>query len=123
MAVSEFKTKWLGSVEYIEKGTCNITEEVLTIGRAKEYELVIVGKGQQQLLDSTMMTNIKDYRHEHAELGPIGDLLTSSGQGIATSVVVIQDQHLMNSSEITLRKTATTDSTVISTIAEIESSV
>src|ERR1044072_2272615 len=86
VAINKFKTKWLGSMEYIEKDTGNIAEEVLTIGKGKEYELIIVGKGQQ-LLDSTMMTNIRDSRPEHAELGPFGDLLTSSGQGIKSSVL------------------------------------
>lgn len=122
MALNEFKTKWQGSVEYIEKDTVNIAEEVLAIGRAKEYELVIVGKGQK-LLDSTMMINIKNSLPQHDELGPIGDLLTSSGQGITSSVLVIQDQYLMNSTETSLRKTAGDKSTVINTISEIESSV
>ncbi|WJX79164.1 hypothetical protein P8452_62310 [Trifolium repens] len=105
IAVNEFKTKWLGAVEYIENDTANIADEVLAIGRVKEYELVIVGKGHQ-LLDSTMMIDIKDSRLEHAELGPIGDLLTSSCQGITSSVLVIQDQHFTDSSETIPRKTS-----------------
>jgi hypothetical protein len=105
VAVNEFKTKWLGAVEYIENDTANIADEVLAIGRVKEYELVIVGKGHQ-LLDSTMMIDIKDSRLEHAELGPIGDLLTSSGQGITSSVLVIKDQHFTDSSETIPRKTS-----------------
>ena len=116
MALNEFKTKWLGAVEYIENDTVNIANEVLAIGRVKEYELVIVGKGHQ-LLDSTGMIDIKDSRLEHAELGPIGDLLTSSAQGITSSVLVIQDQHLINSSETSL-KTSRTLSIVIKTIPE-----
>ncbi|MCI23945.1 cation/H(+) antiporter 20-like, partial [Trifolium medium] len=91
VAINEFKIKWLGAVEYIENDTANIADEILAIGRVKEYELVIVGKGHQ-LPDSTMMIDIKDSRLEHAELGPVGDLLTSSGQGITSSVLVIQDQ-------------------------------
>lgn len=123
VAISEFKTKWLGAVEYIEKDTCNIAEEVVTIGKGKEYEFIIVGKGQQ-ILESTMMLSIQDSRLEHAELGPVGDLLTSSGQGITSSVLVIQDHHLKNSNETTIRETASANSTVINTtISEIESSV
>jgi hypothetical protein len=117
IAVNEFKTKWLGAVEYIENDTANIADEVLAIGRVKEYELVIVGK-RHQLLDSTMMIDIKDSRLEHAELGPIGDLLTSSGQGITSSVLVIQDQHFTDSSETITRKTSRAKSIVINTISE-----
>ena len=46
MAVNHFKTKLHASMEYIEKDVSSITEEVLTIGKSKEYELVIVGTGQ-----------------------------------------------------------------------------
>ncbi|XP_027351548.1 cation/H(+) antiporter 20-like [Abrus precatorius] len=113
-AVNVFKTKWLGSVEYIEKDATNVTEELLTIGKAKKYELVIVGK-QQQLV-STMLTNI-DFSPEHAELGPIGDLLTSSGNGITSSVLVIQDTHFIDPDETTLAKTTTTKSTLTTDIS------
>lgn len=103
-------------MEYIEKDASNLTEELLTIGKAKEYELVIAGKGQL-LLESTMVANIKDYSPQHAELGYIGDLLTSSGNGIASSVIVIHD-------ETTVRETTRAKSTVNNdTISEIESSV
>lgn len=124
VALNEFKTKSLGAVEYIENDTVNIANEVLAIGRVKEYELVIVGKGHQlivgkghQLLNSTGMIDIKDSQLEHAELGPIGDLLTSSAQGITSSVLVIQGQHLINSSETSLR-TSRAMSIVINTIPE-----
>ena len=105
MAINKFKTKWHGSVEYIEKDASSITEEVLTIGKSKEYELVIVGKGQQ-LLESTNVGNIENSLLEHGELGRIGDLLTCSGLGITSSVLVIQDQDLENSNESTLKKIA-----------------
>ncbi|KAK7396504.1 hypothetical protein VNO78_17555 [Psophocarpus tetragonolobus] len=88
-AVNEFKAKWQESVEYVEKNATNITEEVLSIGKAKDYNLVIVGKRQQ--LESTLSTNI-DFRPEHAELGPIGDLFVSSGNGITSSLLVMQDR-------------------------------
>ncbi|KAG4396397.1 hypothetical protein GLYMA_19G172601v4 [Glycine max] len=61
-AINEFKAKWQESVEYIEKNATNITEEVLSIGKAKDYDLVIVGKQQQ--IESTKLTNI-DFRPEH----------------------------------------------------------
>ncbi|GAU23030.1 hypothetical protein TSUD_336780 [Trifolium subterraneum] len=117
VAVNEFKTKWLEAVEYIENDTANIADEVMAIGRVKEYEIVIVGKGHQ-FLDSTMMIDGKDSRLEHTELGPIGDLLTSAGQGITSSVLVIQDQHFTDSSETIPRKTSRAKSIVINTISE-----
>ncbi|KAK7245257.1 hypothetical protein RIF29_40094 [Crotalaria pallida] len=117
VAVNEFKSKWQGSVEYIEKDTSNIIEEVLTIGKSKEYGLVIVGKGQQLLGSTTMVENIKVPSPEHAELGSIGDLLTSSGKGIMSSVLIIQD-------DTTLEETARAMGSVIDdTISEIELSV
>ncbi|KAK7336965.1 hypothetical protein VNO77_17519 [Canavalia gladiata] len=108
-AVNMFKTKWLGSVEYTEKRTTNVAEELLSNVMAKEYGLVIVGKREQ--LESTMLTNI-DLRPEH-ELGPIGDLLTSSSNGITSSVLIIQDRHLINAGEATFAETATAESTAI----------
>ncbi|KAL2344965.1 hypothetical protein Fmac_006250 [Flemingia macrophylla] len=106
-AVSEFKAKWQESEEYIEKNTTNITEEVLSIGKAQGFDLVVVGKQQLEL------TNI-DFRPEaeHAELGPIGDLFASSGNGITSSLLVIQDRHLITPNENTLVKTAMAESTV-----------
>ncbi|KAK7284210.1 hypothetical protein RJT34_18952 [Clitoria ternatea] len=116
-ALNELKTKWIGSVEYIEKEVTNIAEEVLSIGKGKEYELLIVGKQQQ--IESRMLTNI-DFRPEHDELGPMGDLLASSGNGITSSVLVIQDQCLINPNETTLVETARAESNMINdTISEI----
>jgi len=108
-AVNEFKVKWQETVEYIEKNATNITEEVLSIGKAKDHDLVIVGKQQ---LETTMLTNI-DFRHGNEELGPIGDLFVSSGNGITSSLLVIQDRYLINSNESNLVKTSRAESTVI----------
>ncbi|KAL1350114.1 hypothetical protein HN51_014262 [Arachis hypogaea] len=101
VAVNEFKAKLESSVTYIEKDASSITEEVLRIGKSKEYELLIVGKGNQ-LPESSM----EDSRLEHAELGHMGNLLTSSAMGITSSVLVIQDQQLVTSNETELRKMA-----------------
>ncbi|KAL3029243.1 hypothetical protein AAZX31_03G153100 [Glycine max] len=108
-AVNEFKVKWQETVEYIEKNATNITEEVLSIGKAKDHDLVIVGKQQ---LETTMLTNI-DFRHGNEELGPIGDLFVSSGNGITSSLLVIQDRYFINSNESNLVKTSRAESTVI----------
>ncbi|MED6173425.1 hypothetical protein PIB30_059187 [Stylosanthes scabra] len=102
VAVNELRAKFGESVKYIEKDASNITDEVLRMGKSKEYELLIVGKGNQLLPESSM----EDSRLEHAELGRIGNLLTSSGLGITSSVLVIQDQQLATSNETELRKMA-----------------
>lgn len=106
--MTELKTKWHGLVEFIEKEAGNMIEEALAVGKAKEYELVIVGKGQQHLA-STMVANLKDSQLEHAELGPIGNLLSSVGQGISSSVLVIQDHDLANSKIAIDKRTVITD--------------
>lgn len=98
-------------------------EEILTIGKVKEYELVIVGKRQQHLA-STTVAKIRDSQHEHAGLGPIGDFLSSSGQGIMRSVLVIHNKDFANSNETALRKIARDESTVNNdAITGMESSV
>ncbi|MED6121067.1 hypothetical protein PIB30_026691 [Stylosanthes scabra] len=101
VAVNELRAKFEESVKYIEKDASNITEEVLRMGKSKEYELLIVGKGNQ-LPESSM----EDSRLEYPELGRIGNLLTSSALGITSSVLVIQDQQLATSNETELRKMA-----------------
>ena len=75
------------SVKYEEKVVDNITEEVLKLGQSREYELVIVGKGQ---FSSSMGAELPANQIEHAELGPIGNILASSDCGIVPSVLVIQ---------------------------------
>lgn len=110
-------------MEFIEKDASNMREEVLAIPKAKEYELIIVGKDQQRLA-SNMMDKLKDSELEHAELGPIGDLLSSMGHGIASSVLVIQDQEPANSNETTHKRIDMDKRTAITdAITGIESSV
>uniref|UniRef100_A0A7N2M7T2 Cation/H+ exchanger domain-containing protein n=1 Tax=Quercus lobata TaxID=97700 RepID=A0A7N2M7T2_QUELO len=80
-AVAEFRRK-CGGVDYKEEVASNVIEGVLTIGQSRDYDLIVVGKGR---FPSNMVA-------EDAELGPIGDILTSSAHGIVSSVLVIQ-QH------------------------------
>ncbi|KAK6126150.1 hypothetical protein DH2020_040128 [Rehmannia glutinosa] len=89
-ALTEFTSRWEGRMEFIEKLGTNIADEVLAIGRSGVYNLIIVGKGW---CPSTMAVAQPDRPAEHPELGPIGDLLALSGQGIASSVLVVQ-QHV-----------------------------
>ncbi|RDX61131.1 Cation/H(+) antiporter 20, partial [Mucuna pruriens] len=76
-------------VEYIEKDSENIVEEVLAIGKSGDYDVIIVGKGG---IPSNMVSGLAERQVEHAELGPIGDVLTSSEHEVVSSVLVIQ-QH------------------------------
>ncbi|CAK9188589.1 unnamed protein product [Ilex paraguariensis] len=88
-ALVEFRRRWAEKTEYAEKVVRNITEEVLQLGQSREYELLIVGNGR---FPTTIAAKLRDHLAEHAELGPLGDLLASSGQGVVCSVLVIQ-QH------------------------------
>ncbi|XP_022143856.1 cation/H(+) antiporter 20-like [Momordica charantia] len=88
-AMAEFRGKWGETVEYTEKPSSNIVEGVVAIGKEGGYDLIVVGKGR---VPSTMVAKLADRQAEHAELGPVGDILASSGRGIVSSVLVIQ-QH------------------------------
>lgn len=95
-AIAEFKSKWEGTVEYTENVVSNIVEGVLAIGRSGDYDLIFVGKGR---FPSTMVAELAYRQAEHAELGPIGDILASSGHGVVSSVLVIQQHDLAHAKE------------------------
>ncbi|XP_054794555.1 LOW QUALITY PROTEIN: cation/H(+) antiporter 20-like [Prosopis cineraria] len=122
-AMADFRAKWHERVEVIQKNESNMTEEVLAIGKGMEYELLIVGKSQQ-CVGSTMEAKLEDSQMEHAELGPIGGLLSSVDQGITCSVLVVQDQDFADSNETTFKKVDRERRSVITeAITTIESSV
>lgn len=87
IAMAEFKTKWGGAVEYIEKEAHDIVEGVVTIGQEGSYDLIVVGRGR---FPSTMVPKLADRPAEHTELGPIGGILAESNWGIVSSVLVVQ---------------------------------
>lgn len=66
-----------------------MVEGVVSIGKEGGYDLIVVGKGR---VPSSMVAKLADRAAEHAELGPVGDILASSGRGIVSSILVIQ-QH------------------------------
>ncbi|KAK4392229.1 Cation/H(+) antiporter 20 [Sesamum angolense] len=80
-----------GKAEFIEKSAVNILDQVLAIGTSGEYELIVVGNGRRP---STMVAALADHAIEHPELGPVGEVLAASGRGIASSVLVVQQQHV-----------------------------
>ncbi|KAA8518878.1 hypothetical protein F0562_016348 [Nyssa sinensis] len=113
MAMTEFRKRWdHGKVEYIERVEINIKEGVLAIGRSEEYEVIIVGKCR--FPSTSMVAELADRQAEHAELGPIGDLLASPSHGIVSSVLVIQQHDLTHAEEAPVSKIMQTeDDTII----------
>ncbi|KAK6290438.1 hypothetical protein POUND7_001979 [Theobroma cacao] len=100
-AVAEFRSKWDGMVEYTEKTSRNFVEEVLGLGQCGDYDLIVVGKGR---FPSPMVAKLADRQAEHAELGPIGDLLSSSGRRVLSSVLVIQQHDMAHAEETPVSK-------------------
>ncbi|KAK7245258.1 hypothetical protein RIF29_40095 [Crotalaria pallida] len=100
-AMGEFRIKWGSMVGYIEKESGNVVEEVLAIGKSGDYDLIIVGKGRSP---SIMVAELAERQAEHAELGPIGDILASSGHGVVSSVLVIQQHDVALTEEAPLSK-------------------
>lgn len=91
-ALAEFRSKLVedGKAEYTEQVVArNIVEGVLAIVRGGDQDLIIVGRGR---FSSSMVVELPDRQAEHSELGPVGDILASSGHGVVSSVLVIQ-QH------------------------------
>uniref|UniRef100_A0ACD5W7S7 Uncharacterized protein n=1 Tax=Avena sativa TaxID=4498 RepID=A0ACD5W7S7_AVESA len=96
-AVAEFRQKMGAMVRFEERVVVgNAIEEVVAIGKSREYGLVVVGKGR---LPSAMVAELAVRPAEHPELGPIGDALASAGHGVASSVLVVQ-QHDVNADEV-----------------------
>ncbi|KAI8556565.1 hypothetical protein RHMOL_Rhmol05G0263500 [Rhododendron molle] len=101
-ALAEFRTKWDGVVEFVEKAAGNVVEGVMAVGRSGDHDLIVPGKGR---FPSTMAPALADCQAEHAELGPIGDLLASSGQSTVSSVLVIQQHDSAHTEEAPVYKT------------------
>ncbi|KAH9672194.1 Cation/H(+) antiporter 20 [Citrus sinensis] len=104
--LAEFRSKWNGVADYTEKVTSSIVEGVLTLGRSGDYDLIIVGKGR---FPSKMIAKLADRQAEHAELGPIGDILASSGQGVVSSVLVVQQHDMAHAEETPVAKIVQSD--------------
>ncbi|KAJ4704713.1 Cation/H(+) antiporter like [Melia azedarach] len=96
IAVEEFKRNWNGSMEYEERMTSNIKHEILMIGQSREYELLVVGKGS---FPSFAEAKLSDHQAENVGLGPIGNILASSDNGILISVLIIQQQNAADGNE------------------------
>lgn len=97
VAVAEFRQRMGAAVRFEERVVAgDVVEEVVGIGKSREYGLVVVGKGR---LPSSMVAELAVRRPaEHPELGPVGDALASAGHGVAASVLVVQ-QHDVNAAD------------------------
>ncbi|PWZ18949.1 Cation/H(+) antiporter 20 [Zea mays] len=97
-AVAEFRQRMGSLVRFEERVVVgNVIEEVVSIGKSREYGLVVVGKGR---LPSAMVAQLAVVPAEHPELGPIGDALASSGHGVTSSVLVVQQHDMSNADEV-----------------------
>lgn len=74
---------------------------MLALGRSGGYDLIVVGKGR---FPSSMVAELADRRAEHAELGPIGDILASAGHGVVSTVLVIQQHDVTLAEEAPVSK-------------------
>ncbi|XP_043708535.1 cation/H(+) antiporter 20-like [Telopea speciosissima] len=121
-AVAEFRRRWEGMAEYTERvAKENIVEGVVTIGSSGEYELFVVGKGR---FPSTMVAELADRSAVHPELGPIGDVLASSGHGVLSSVLVIQQHDVKHGNEVPACKiVGGTETSVTATVTPIGTSI
>ncbi|XP_048137569.1 cation/H(+) antiporter 20-like isoform X2 [Rhodamnia argentea] len=94
--VEEFRT-YQGSANYSAKAVNNHLMEALTaIGRSREYDLVVVGKGK---FPWWMEAKLAGHEIEHDELGIIGSIFARSDEGIISSILVVQQQRAVQSNE------------------------
>lgn len=100
-AILEFKNKTEGMGSFEEKVARNIEGSVAEIGRSKDYDLIVVGRGR---FPSTMVAALAERTAEHAELGPIGDILASAGHGMHSSVLVVQQHDVVHSDVVPVFK-------------------
>ncbi|XP_062230537.1 cation/H(+) antiporter 20-like [Phragmites australis] len=97
-AVVEFRQRMGSLVRFEERVVVgNVIDEVVSIGKSREYGLLVVGKGR---LPSAMVAQLAVRPAEHPELGPIGDALASSGHGVTSSVLVVQQHDMNNADEV-----------------------
>ncbi|KAL8152685.1 hypothetical protein V2J09_010445 [Rumex salicifolius] len=100
VAIGEFRKRWQGTAEYTERTAGNLVEDVLGLGKSGEYDLIVVGKGR---FPSTMVAGLAELAAENAELGPVGDILTSN-INVGCSVLVVQQHDLAHVEEVPVSK-------------------
>ena len=106
-------------MKYEERPVGNVLEAVLSIGKSGVYELIVVGRGR---FPSSMVAELAARVAEHPELGPIGDALASSHNGVVSSVLVIQQHGPVHSEETPVSMVYDGDSAVVVVIDENDNS-
>lgn len=109
--MEEFRRKTEGQVTFEEKAVSNIEESVVEIGRSKDYDLIVVGRGR---FPSAMVADLAERSAEHSELGPIGDILSSAGDGMVSSVLVMQQHDEVHSDMVPVSKVVNGENTLTS---------
>ncbi|XP_026656929.2 cation/H(+) antiporter 20-like [Phoenix dactylifera] len=84
-----------GYATYEERRAEDAMESVLSIGRSGDYELVVVGRGRSS--SKAAAAGLRGWWTEHAELGPVGNILASQGHGLVSSVLVVQQHSILHS--------------------------
>lgn len=95
------------SIVYEERETSNTVESVLVIAKSNKYHMFLVGRGR---FPSPLVADLADRTAECPELGPIGDVLTSSSVRITASVLVIQQHDVIHKDEVAFLKTSSSAS-------------
>lgn len=91
-------------MQFTEKIAANIVDEIIAVGKTGGYDLIVVGRAQYT---TTVMAVLAGHPSEHPELGAVGDLLASTGQGIVSSVLVVQHHDSTHKEEVPVPKIIT----------------
>ncbi|KAG1365754.1 cation/H(+) antiporter 20 [Cocos nucifera] len=78
---------------YEERRAEDVIESVLNIGRSGDYELAVVGRGRCS--SKVAAAGLRGWWGEHAELGPVGNILAMQGHGLVSSVLVVQQHSIL----------------------------
>eukprot|EP00253_Pinus_taeda_P012348 PITA_12348 len=85
------------SIVYEERQNSNTVASVLEIAKSNIYHMFLVGRGR---FPSPLVADLAERTAGCPELGPIGDLLTSSNFPISASVLVIQQHDVIHKDEV-----------------------
>jgi hypothetical protein len=89
------------SIMYGEREKSNTVESVMEIVKRKKYHMFLAGRGH---FPAPLMEDLVNQTEECLELGPIGDLLTSSTIQMTASVLVIQQHDVIHKYESAFSK-------------------
>lgn len=109
----EFQRRSGERAAFEERRAVNVVESICTLGRSKDYELLVVGRRWPSSRVGAF--DLGNWWGENTKLGPVGNILASQGLGIVSSVLVVQ-QHcavkLCNMMPLTAMNGSTSDTTI-----------